>query len=338
MTKNLDTNGNHLPHSVGVVYSDVKREYFPTEAQYLTEKQAKADAQVIASCLQKMGIVAHLFPANSDLPQALKKTRPDMVLNLTGSVKGNESLASTVPALMELLDLPYTGAGILGESLSYNKFLVKKLMEQHGLPVPHYQLFNHYTDPLSPSLRFPLISKLNEIHGAVEITRDAVSDTPRHLQDRVKYLIATYEQPVLVEEFIVGREITAFLLEGMKKKVYLAEKIFKNTGEKYIFANFEDQWLSKDPEIITYQKYTDPILEAYVRQAFKIMRMADLGKFDVRLDSSGRYFFIDSNSNPYLAPKEMDCPLANILELFYGITFSEILRRLLQNTMAASSA
>ena len=128
MTKNLDTNGNHLPHSVGVVYSDVKREYFPTEAQYLTEKQAKADAQVIASCLQKMGITAHLFPANSDLPQALKKTRPDMVLNLTGSVKGNESLASTVPALMELLDLPYTGAGILGESLSYNKFLVKKLL------------------------------------------------------------------------------------------------------------------------------------------------------------------------------------------------------------------
>jgi len=60
--------------------------------------------------------------------------------------------------------------------------------------------------------------------------------------------------------------------------------------------------------------------------------MSDYGKFDVRLDQSGRYYFVDSNSNPAFGPRELDCALANILDI-YGISFNEILKRLLLNTM-----
>lgn len=255
-----------------------------------------------------------------------------MVLNLTGSVKGNEYLASTIPGVLELLDIPYTGAGILGESLSYNKFLIKKLLQQNGVPVPYHQLFNTPTDLLDPTIRFPLISKLNEIHGAVEITKDAVSENEKHLRERLRFLIKTYQQPVLVEEFIAGREITAILLEGLNKKVYLAEKVFRESEEKYIFASFENQWLEQDEESFHYQKYNDPLLREYVRKTFDIARMADYGKFDVRLDLSGRYFFLDCNSNPAFGPKETDTAIASILDI-YGISFLEILKRLLLNTM-----
>ena len=254
-----------------------------------------------------------------------------MAINLVGSVKGSEYLASTIPALLELLEIRYTGAGILGESLCYNKFLIKKLLEQNGVPVPRYQLFVTSTDPIDPTLRFPLISKLNEIHGAVEITKDAVSENEKHLRERLKFLIKTYEQPVLVEEFIVGREVTAILLEGLNKKVYIAEKVFKQTSEKYTFITFEAQWTSQE-DVFVYQKYEDAVLREYVKKAFEITKMADYAKFDIRIDSSGRYFFIDANSNPAFGPKELDCALANILDL-YGITFQEILKRLLLNTM-----
>ena len=222
----------------------------------------------------------------------------------------------------------------MGEALCYNKFLVKKLLEQNGVPVPHYQLFNSPADLLDPSLRFPLLAKLNEIHGAVEIKRNSVSDTERHLRNRIKFLIETYNQPVLVEEFIVGRELTAILLEGLNKKVYLGEKVFpkKRQKDKYLFAAFEDQW---DKDTFHYQKYRDPLLRDYVKKAFEITDMADYAKFDVRLDSSGRYYFIDSNSNPAFGPKELDCALANILDL-YDITFTEILKRLLLNTIRDS--
>lgn len=324
-------NKRSLPKKVAILYSDVKREYFPTKDQYITEKDAYRDAKVISRYLKKLKIKTSLFPANETLPENLKKFKPDVALNLVGSVRGCEYLASTIPALLELLEIPYTGAGILGESLSYNKFLIKKLLQQNGVPVPHYQLFNTPFDPIDPTLRFPLISKLNEIHGAVEITRNAISENEKHLRERLKFLIKTYEQPVLVEEFIVGREITAILLEGLNRKVYLAEKVFRRKG-KYIFASFEDQWLDKSSEAISYQKYDDDLLKEYVKKAFDITRMADYGKFDIRLDSSGRYYVIDCNSNPAFGPKELDVALANILDL-YDVSFFDILKRLLLNTL-----
>lgn len=322
-----------LPRRVGVVYSDVRREYFPTEAQYITEKDACHDAALIGRYLETLGIAVDLFPGSADLPALLCRDRPEMVINLVDSVKGDESLASAIPGVLELLDVPYTGADMLGMSLDTNKFLVKKLLQQQGIPVPAYQLFNAPADYLDPHLRFPLISKLNAVHGGVEITRDAVSENERHLRERLRFLIQTYRQPVLVEEFISGREITAVLLEGRNKKVYQAEKIFTHPpGDRYQFVTFDDQWIAEGYTSFHYARYDDPVLREYVKKAFDVTRMYDYGKFDVRLDQSGRYFFIDSNCNPAFGPKEFNVALSVILDL-YGISFTEILKRLLLNTV-----
>jgi D-alanine-D-alanine ligase len=321
-----------LPKKVGIIYSDVKREFFPTEVQYITEKDADEDAKIIGNYLTTLGISVFHYAANETLPFALKKDKPELVINLADSVKGDETLSSAIPGVLELLEIPYTGADILGLSLDTNKFLIKKLLEQNGIPVPHYQLVNSAGDYIDPTLRYPLISKLNGIHGAVEITQNSVSESERHLRDRLRYLIQTYKQPVLVEEFIAGREITAILLEGMNRKVYLAEKVFLHREEKYVFTTFEDQWLSRGDTVFQYLKYEDPVLKEYIKKAFDVTRMYDYGKFDVRVDQSGRYFFIDTNCNPAFGPKELDVALSVILDL-YGISFYEILKRLLLNTV-----
>jgi D-alanine-D-alanine ligase len=321
-----------LPKKVAILYSDVQRADFPTEAQYITEKDADVDAGLIGSYLETLGIKVLLYPGSADLPALLIRDRPELVINLVDSIKGNESLASAIPGVLELLDIPYTGADILGLSLDTNKFLIKKLLQQNGVPAPHYQLMNNPRGYLDPSLRYPLISKLNAVHGAVEITREAVSENEKHLRERLRYLIQTYHQPVLVEEFIAGREMTAILLEGMNKKVYLAEKVFLHPEEKYVFTTFEDQWLLKGSDTFHYVKYDDPLLKEYVKKAFDVSNMYDYGKFDIRLDSSGRYFFIDTNCNPAFGPKELDVSLSIILDL-YGISFYEILKRLLLNTV-----
>jgi D-alanine-D-alanine ligase len=325
-------NDFELPKKVGILYSDVKREYFPTEAQYITEKDADKDAELIGRYLETLGIEVCLYPGNANLPAQLGRDKPELVINLVDSVKGDEGLSSAIPGVLELLDIPYTGADILGLSLDTNKFVIKKLLQQTGVPVPHYQLFNTPSDFLNPTLRFPLISKLNAIHGAVEITPDAVSDTERQLRERLRFLIQTYKQPVLVEEFIVGREITAILLEGMNKKIYMAEKVFTKSDEKYLFTTFEDQWLTDGSSKYHYARYDDPLLKEYVKKAFDVTNMYDYSKFDVRMDQSGRYFFIDTNCNPAFGPKELDMALPVILDL-YGISFYEILKRLLLNTV-----
>ena len=324
--------GREMPHKVGIIYSDVRRDYFPTEEQYITERDADKDAAVIARYLETLGMTVELYPGNAALPGKLRRDRPELLINLVDSVKGDESLASTIPAVLELLDIPYTGTDVLGMSLDTNKFLIKKLLQQNGIPVPQYQLFTTPTDYMDPTLRFPLISKLNAIHGSVEIDRNAVSETERHLRERLRYLIRTYRQPVLVEEFVGGREVTGILLEGKNKKVYLAEKVFAHPNEKYVYLTFEDQWLSPQDSTFHYARYDDPVLKEYVKKAFEVTNMYDYAKFDVRLGQAGRYFFIDTNCNPAFGPKELDVAMAVILDL-YGISFYEILKRLILNTV-----
>ncbi len=331
-TGKTNESNNTLPSRVGVIYSDVKREYFPTEEQYITEKDAEHDAKLVATYIEKLGIHASIYPADENLVESLKSDKPEMVFNLVDSIKGYEYLSSSIPGVCELLNIPYTGADILGLALTYNKFLVKKLLQQAKVPVPNFQLFYSANDPLEINLRFPLISKLNEIHGAVEITKDSVSETEKHLRERLKYLIETYKQPVLVEEFIVGREVTAIVLEGLNRKVYLAEKIFDARTDKYVFLTFEDTWL-KDDAHFHYEKCDDLLLKEYVKSAFEVAKLMDYAKLDVRIDSSGRYYFIDINANPAFGPNEAGTAIGYILEDLYKIPFMDILQRLILNTL-----
>jgi D-alanine-D-alanine ligase-like ATP-grasp enzyme len=113
-TSSLNKNGYELPKKVAIVFSDVKREYFPTEEQYITEKDAEVDAKLVSKYLEKFDIQVFLYPGNTDLPNKLRKNKPDMVINLVDSVKGNEALSSSLPGVLELLDIPYTGGDILG--------------------------------------------------------------------------------------------------------------------------------------------------------------------------------------------------------------------------------
>lgn len=320
-----------LPKKVAVIFSDVKKKYFPTKEQYISEEKSFRYATTISHYLEKMGMKTILLPGNGSLAFKLKKHKPDVALNLVGSIKGIEFLAASIPGILELLEIPYTGAGILGESLSYNKFLVKKLLEQNGIPIPHYQLFNSSKDPIISNLRYPLISKLNEIHGSVELDINCISENEKHLRERIRYLIKTYKQPVLVEEYIVGTEIVAVLLEGLNKKVYLGESIIDRPTGKYKFQSFELKWLVNGP-VINFQKYNDSILKEYVKKAFSVCDMNDYGKFDIIIDSSGRYYFIDSNSNPELGPLETESPVTMIMNL-YDVSFSELMKKILVNSV-----
>lgn len=334
-------NGYKLPdyiQRIAIVHSYVKREFFPTEEQYITEKDAQKDAEFIANEIRKFNIECKTIPADDMLVESLKEFKPDMVFNLVDSVKGMEYLASTIPGILDMLGIPFTGATLLGLALCYNKYLSKKLLQSAGIPVPNFQLFHTPYDKLDINLRFPVISKLNEIHGGVEIDESAISENEKQLRERLNFLMKTYNQEVVVEEYIAGREIVASVLEGSNVKVYMGERIFNKPDKKYIIATFDDQWVTPVAEneadwVYTYARYEDPLLREYVRKAFTISDMLDYGKFDIRLDISGRYYFIDSNANPAFGPKELSTAMGYIMEGLYNVPFAEILRRIIMNTL-----
>lgn len=319
-----------LPKFIGIIHSDAKREYFPTEEQFISEASAEEDAKITGSYLEKLGVKIKLYPGNSDLPKSLEDDKPEMLFNLVDSVRGREDLASTIPALLELMGVPFSGSGMFGLSINYNKYFTKKLLEVVGLPVPRYQLFSTPTDAIDSQLKYPLIVKLNEIHGSVGIDYTSVVEDEKSLRTKMKELMALYKQPIIAEEFIVGREITCILLEGTNKKVYSAEKILpENPNSKYKLASFSYQWIDKNPAKYVKHEGGD-LLRGYIKDAFEILKLDGFAKFDLRLDESGRYYFIDCNANPAFGPVELGIATSSICEL-YGIPFEEILRRIIEN-------
>lgn len=336
-----EPNGFLSNQVVAILYSDARREYFATEEHFLTEAEVLGRAKIIAPYMEKMGASVYLLPGNNVLGDKLRELKPTFVLNLVDSVRGDESLSPSVPGLLELLDLNYTGSGILGMSINYNKFLTKKLMEQHGLPVPRYQLMNSAADPVNPLLRYPLISKLNHVHGSVEIDETAIAENERELRERVRRLMAVYKDDVLVEEFIAGRELSAVVFEGMKRKVYVGEKVFNpEVGGQYKIASFAAVWqedrIDRSKWTYDYAKYEpSEALKEDIKKCYEVLKMEDYAKFDLRLDQSGRYYFIDPNANPAFGPKESFCAMGTILSM-YGVEFPEIIKRLAINTLNGS--
>ena len=315
--------------NIAILYSDAKREYFPTEEQYISEAEVHERAKTLVPYFEKLGYGVEILPGNEGLPSLLQnQTKFDFVLNLVDSVQGKEHLSATIPALLELLNINYIGTGMLGLAINSNKFLTKKLLEQAGVPLPRYQLFTTPNDPLDTKIKFPLIAKLNEVHGSVAIDQNSVSENEAQLRAHLKELIRVYKQPVLVEEFIVGKELTAYILEGATRKVYIAEKVFRDSKEKYKIATFDAVW--HDINSYDYGRVDgNGILESYVRASFDILKMDDYAKFDVRQDESGRYYFIDCNANPAFG---VDCAVGNVLKL-HGVDFDEVIRRLVVNVL-----
>lgn len=321
-----------LPKKIVLVYSDAKREYFPTEVLYITEKDVFKECQSIANYLVKMGIEPILLPGDKNLPKNILKIKPDMILNYAGSVRGEESMACTIPAYLRLVDIPSNGADPFCETLTYNKYLSKVFLKSNNIPTPECQLFYTKDDPISSNLKFPVISKLNEVHGSVEITDDAVSLDEKHLRKRIGFLIDNYSQPVIVENYIEGDEITAIVLENAPKSVFLSKAIFPNKSYKYNIVTFEDNWSEDlDPSLNhDLVPYSDSKLEALVLKAFYTYKMSHIAKFDIRLDLNGNPYIVDMASSPSFGPPEDEHAYAYIMQL-YGVSFTEVLERIITN-------
>ena len=315
-----------IPKKIAILCSDVRKEYFPTRQAYETEKYALRDANRIAQYVKKLGGNALVIPANNKMVGCLQKYHPDIAINLVDSVAGVDSKAASIPSLLEFLDIPYTGCNTPSIAIGYDKYLVKHIMDNSSIPVPKGQLFTDDKAVLEKSLCFPLISKLNTIHGSVGLIDDSISDSEEHLRKRIKSLLKEYPQSsVLVEEYIIGKEISVFIVEEKNtKNIYMSEDTFTNSNNPYSIASFEFRWVNNNPGI-SINKYESKTLERLAVAAFTALGMNGYGKFDIRKDTQGIYYFIDANPNPTFAPPESDSPLANTALNFYNVPFLQLL-------------
>jgi D-alanine-D-alanine ligase len=319
-----------LPKKVAILYSDVKREYFTTEDEYIAEEGADIYANDIAQYVLKMGIDVVCFACDENIAANLKKYNPCMVLNLVDSVRGQTNLGSSVIGLLEILNIPYTGAGNLGWSIGTNKYLMYQLMQANAIPVPNHQLVSSHTEMIDPSLRYPLFPKLNIEHSSIGIDENSICENERQLRCKVKELVEKFKQPILIDEFIAGIEVTSSVLESVNTKVYSVKRSTANETREDVMT-FDKKW--KDWDNIVYEKYDAPMLKEYVKKTFDVLKMSDYARIDLRIDGAGRFYFIDPNANPFFGPvKETHATYSIILDM-YGIDFTETLKRIFINTL-----
>ena len=177
-------------------------------------KRPKLDREQIFDALSKLehepsyieldGRDASLF--------ALAKTKGDLIFNLVESYAGDDSKDLHLPAFMDLVGLKYTGSGPHGLLLAQDKSLAKKIVGFHGLLTPRSAVSHHGRVDYADDIKFPVIVKPVSEDGSIGIDSKSVVDSVKELMERIHLLHDQFDCPVLIEEYIEGREIYGAIL------------------------------------------------------------------------------------------------------------------------------
>ncbi len=315
---------------VAVAYSNVEREWFPTDEAYEAEKEVEQRAEEVIQALEKIGVRAKGYPGDQYFLTNVMIDKPDLVLNLVDTLRGRDALQTSVPAALELSNIPYTGAEMQGLVIGNNRNLVKQLLTAYEVPTPAFQFITRAGTAIDQSLGLPLIVKLNESGGSVGIDNHAVKESFEDAQKQVDEMISTYKIPVIVEKFVDGPEITVAVFDdGKKRHVFMGQKVFRTKPDgKHYFTSLESY---EDKNAYTYKR-VEAELEAKItrlaQRAFKGLLFRDYAKFDVRVDEeTGTPYFTDCNPNTAFGPS-LGLPFTEVLAL-YHVSFDQVLTSLM---------
>src|SRR5512136_2189115 len=172
----------------------------------------------IVHALENGGHTATFLEGNLSLIEELPILKPDLCFNICEGHWG-DSRESHVPALLEMLRMPYTGSGVLTLALTLDKPMTKRVLAFHGLPTPAFQVFERADEPIDADLTFPLFVKPSREGTGMGVSGDSVVRTEAQLRERLVEQIARYRQPILVERFIRGREVTVGVIGNLSRPV-----------------------------------------------------------------------------------------------------------------------
>lgn len=315
---------------VVVAYSSIQREHFATKDAYEAEIEVEQRAVEVSEAIRKLGVPVRTLPGDQYFYTNLLVDKPDLVVNLVDTIKGRDVLQTSVPAALELANIPYTGAGMEGLVVGNNRNLTKRLLMAYDIPTPPFQFIRRAGTNIDEDLGLPLIVKLNEGGGSVGINNTAVKESVRAAKLRANSMIATYRFPVIVEKFIDGPEVTVVVFDdGVKRHVFMAQKKFgvKPDG-KYEFTSIESYRSWKSYKYIAVDEGNKYDITKLAVRAFGGLQHKDYAKFDIRIDGdTGIPYFTDSNPNTAFGP-DKGLPMTEVLAM-NGVDFSDVLASLL---------
>jgi D-alanine-D-alanine ligase len=298
-----------------------------TEAEY----DAPETINAIRDALESYGHVVVPVEATAELPRQLMDSPVDLVFNIAEGVSGRNREAA-VPALCELMGIPYTGSDAATLSIALDKALSKRVLRQHGIATPEFQVMETGRERLSPKMKFPLIVKPNQEGSSKGVSAHAsVVDDEESLRAVVRELVDKYRQPALIEYYIAGREFTVGLLGDKRPRVlppmeiiFLDKANARPVYDYQIKQEWEKHVYYQCPAKLTPAELRS--MERIARETFVALDCRDVARVDLRMDDTGEIYVLEVNPLPGLTPGYSDlCLIANAANIDYRSLIGEIL-------------
>jgi len=275
------------------------------------------------------------------LVQTLVENRPDLVINLAESFAGKSALESNIAALLNLLDLRYTGSSPAGLLVAGDKTLSKKVLRFHGIKTPEFATVYRGMVDWAGDVQFPLIVKPPQEDASLGITQKSIVRDVRELLEKIAEIQGEYQSPALAEQFIEGREYYVGVLGNQNAKALpVIELDFsKFPADRPRIASWEAKWGdegdAKGAEFEgTESVFPDDLpddlrdrMQKAAVDAFHALRLRDYARIDMRVTDAGDIYIIEVNPNCYLEAKsefaraaerdglQYDALIAQIVEL-----------------------
>jgi len=313
-----------------------------------SEFDSTQTVQAIAGVLRAQGHQVWLVEATPDMLTWFRAHRVDLVFNIAEGVSG-EARESRVPAILDFLGIPYTGSGVLSLALALDKAKAKHLFRIAGIPTPAFQLFTRPDMPVDPHLRFPVIVKPNREGSAKGIWASSVVADPVGVSAQVRRVFERYDQPVLVEEFIEGTELSVGILgNAPPRPLPVLEIDFSScvgSGERFYSWRVKEYQgaagLHLTPTFWCPARLPEAVaaaVQAVALKAHQVLECRDFSRADVRLGVDGTPYVLEVNPLPGLDPTESNFPqMARAAELEYPALIARLIEAVAARTGASSS-
>lgn len=289
----------------------------------------------IKTALEAAGCKVLLMEATSEIVSTLQTENIDIVFNFAEGLKGRGREAH-IPALLNLLSIPFTGSDETTLAVALDKALAKIIVGHENVRTPNFQLFFSKNDKLKKSLKFPLIVKPNAEGSSKGIIDNSVVTGHDELISIVERVIDLYKQPALVEEYIEGREFTVGILgNGDSLEVLpIMEVHFDKPGSKG-FYSYRVKKHSNEFVAYTCPARLTPEEERNIKRlavkAFKALQCNDVARIDLRMSAAdNKPYFIEINPLPGLADGFSDLPL---IAKAAGMEYNQLIIRILNEAL-----
>jgi D-alanine-D-alanine ligase len=281
--------------------------------------------------------------ADEDLPFALREEKPDICFNIAEGL-GGDAREAQVPALLEMMKIPYTGSRVLTNGISLDKTLTKRIWRDRRLPVAPFQEFHIGDEPLRGDLEFPLFVKPAREGTGMGVDTNAIVNNEKELRERAEYIINTYQQPALVETFLPGREFTVGILGRADARLYSRHPEWYEKDGFHRFPVLElDMSRSVTPLVYSQEAKSKEVgeegapgyfcpaelepelekkLKYFALRAHFLLNALDVSRTDIRLDAQGNPRLIEINTLPGLTPDYSDLCLQSKAE---GIRYEDLI-------------